>query len=201
MQEVHHGISLKVTDSSNKHIPVSNPGEKTFHGAKEHLDAHRKNILKKFPQLKHATNRATRKEMMKSNPSMKEYVKKKNTEVLNKVAKTYHEHLSSLPKHKLADHVKHILHSHETPMQKQGHNHIRHTTYSKSDGTHAHHSIIPSAHHAHIYNNPHHLEVHHSGNSVVFKHKGKTFGRVSVKFSSQSDPLSSIKGSGQTAGD
>ena len=85
MQEVHHGISLKVTDSSNKHIPVSNPGEKTFHGAKEHLDAHRKNILKKFPQLKHATNRATRKEMMKSNPSMKEYVKKKNTEILNTI--------------------------------------------------------------------------------------------------------------------
>ena len=201
MQEIHHGISLKVTDSSNKHVPVSNTGEKSLHGVKKVLDAHRKHILKSFPQLKHASNATSRKDMMKADPKMKEYVKKKNTETLHKAAKAYHEHLTSLPHHELVHHIKHMLHSHETPMQKQGHNHIRHTTYTKSNGEHAHHSIIPSAHHAHIYNTPHHIEVHHSGSSVHFKHKGKTFGRVSVKFSSQSDPLSSIKSSGQTSGD
>lgn len=201
MEEKHHGISLKVTDSSNKHVPVSNPGEKSFHGAKEHLESHRKHILKKFPQLKHAKNAATRKEMMKADSHMHDYVKKKNTETLEKSAKKYHEHLSKMPTHELAHHIKHILHSHETPMQKSGHNHIRHTTYTKSNGEYGHHSVVPSAHHAHIYNDHHHITAHHSGTSVHFKHKGKTFGRVSIKFSSQSDPLSSIKGSGQTSGD
>jgi hypothetical protein len=201
MEEVHHGISLKVTDSSNKHVPVSNMGEKSFHGAKETLDAHRAHILKKFPKLKHATNAATRKEMMKSDSKMHEYVKKKNKQTLEHAAKKYHEHISSLPKHELVHHIKHILHSHATPMQTHGHNHIRHTTYTKSDGSYAHHSVTPNAHHEHIYKTPHHIEVHHSGTSVHFKHKGKTFGRVAIKFSSQSDPLSSIKGSGQTSGD
>lgn len=201
MEEIHHGISLKVTDSSNKHVPVSNPGEKSFPGAKEHLDAHRKHILKKFPQLKHASNATSRKDMMKADSHMRDYVKSKNTETLNKASKSYHQHLTSLPKKDLVHHIKHLLHSNETPMQKHGHNHIRHTTYTKSNGDHEHHSIVPSAHHAHIYNNPHHIEVHHTGTGVTFKHKGKTFGRVALKFSSQSDPLSSIKGSGQTAGD
>lgn len=200
MEEKHHGISLKVTDSSNKHVPVSNPGEKTFHGAKEVLDAHRKDILEKFPHLKHAKNRETRKAMLDSDHHMKNYVKHKNAETLEKATRVYHEHLSKLPTHELAHHIKHILHSHETPMQKHGHNHIRHTTYT-SKKAYAHHSIVPSAHHAHIYNDHHNITVHHSEKNVHFKHKGKTFGRVSLKFSSQSDPLSSIKGSGQTSGD
>jgi hypothetical protein len=203
-QQVHHGVSLKVTDSSNKHVPVSNPGEKTFHGADKHLEAHRTDILQQHPELKHAGNREARKAMMKANPKMKDYVKKKNAETLHNVAKTYHEHLSNLPKHELADHIRHLMHSHQTPMQQQGHNHIRHTTYSQSaraGGGYGHHSIVPSAHHEHIYNDPHNIEIHHSGSSIHFKHKGKTFGRVGLKFSSQSDPLSSIKGSGQTAGD
>jgi hypothetical protein len=59
----------------------------------------------------------------------------------------------------------------------------------------------PGTHHDHIYKDPHNIEVHHSGSSVHFKYKGKTFGRHSIKFSSQSDPMSSIKGSGQTSGD
>ena len=201
MKEIHHGISLKVSDSSNKHIPVSNPGEKSLHGLKEILDSHRKTILKKFPKLKHATNAPTRKEMMRSDAKMHDYVKKKNTETLHKAAKKYHETLTNMHPHELVHHIKHILHSDETPMQKQGHNHIRHTTYTKSNGTIEHHSIIPSLHHEHIYKTPHHIEVHHSGTSVHFKHKGKTFGKVALKFSSQSDPLSSIKGSGQTAGE
>lgn len=200
MEEKHHGISLKVTDSANKHVPVSNPGEKSFHGSKEILNQHRAHILKKFPKLKHATNAATRKEMMRSDKNMHDYVKKKNTETLTHAAKAYHEHLKSLPSHELVHHVKHILHSHETPMQKQGHNHIRHVTFTKSDGSYGHHSITPSAHHAHIYADHHNIEVHHSGTGVHFSHKGKTFGRVALKFSSQSDPLSSIKGSGQTSG-
>jgi hypothetical protein len=199
MEEKHHGISLKVTDSTNKHVPVSNPGMNHLHGT-EISERHKKNIIKKFPHLKNRGVKERRAEM-KTDSYLHDSVKSENEKTLHEVAKNYHEHLSKLPTHELAHHIKHILHSHETPMQKQGHNHIRHVTYSKTKGGYGHHSIVPSAHHAHIYNDHHNITTHLSGKSIHFKHKGKTFGRVSVKFSSQSDPLGSIKGSGQTSGD
>jgi hypothetical protein len=197
---VHHGVSLKVSDNANKHVPVSNLGQKSFHGAEEEMVKHKEKLLRKYPHLKHAKNAATRKAMLKADPEMKAHVTSENKRTLEHIAKKYHEHLTSLPKHELVHHIKHILHSHETPMQKQGHNHIRHTTYTSSKG-HGHIAIVPSAHHAHIYNDPHRIEVHHSGGSVHFKHNGKTFGRVALKLSTGSDPMSSVKGSGQTAGD
>jgi hypothetical protein len=76
MQVIHHGISLKVTDSSSKHVPTSNPGiEHAGPKAKAHLEAHRKSILKKYPELKKASNASERKGMMKANPSMQSHVK------------------------------------------------------------------------------------------------------------------------------
>ena len=198
----HHGVSLKVTDSSSKHVPVSNPGIKSAGPKAEKLhDEHRREILKKYPKLgTHATNAAQRKEMMRNSPRMAKFVKEKNVETLNKISKQLHTHLNKLPKDQLVHHIRHIIHAKSTPMQMQGHNHIRHVTYSSGDKF-KHHSVNPSQHHEHIFNNPEHIEVHQSGTSIHFKHKGKTFGRHTLKFSTQSDPLSSIKGSGQTAGD
>jgi len=198
----HHGVSLKVTDSSSKHVPTSNLGIKAAgpHAQSTH-DEHRRSILKKYPKLgTHATNAAQRKEMMRNDPKMKEFVKKKNTETLHKVASDLHQHLSSAPKHELVNHIRNVIHAHATPMQNHGHSHMRHVSYT-SGGQFKHHSIDPSQHHEHILNHPEHIEVHHSGGSIHFKHNGKTFARHSIKFSSQSDPLSSIKGSGETSGD
>lgn len=201
MQVMHHGISLKVTDSSSKHVPTSNPGiEHAGPNAKKHLETHRKSILKKYPELKRASNASERKGMMKANPSMEAHVKQKNHETLNKIAKDLHHHLSTAPKSELVHHIKHILHSKSTPMEKEGHKHIRHISYTTKNG-YEHSSMNPGTHHDHIYNDSHNITVHHSGTSVHFKHKGKTFGRHSIKFSSQSDPMSSVKGSGQTSGD
>lgn len=198
----HHGISLKVTDSSSKHVPTSNLGIKAAGPDAQHThDEHRRAILKKYPKLAtHATNAKQRKEMMKNDPKMQDFVKHKNTETLHKIATGLHHHLSTAPKEELVHHIRNVIHAHQTPMQKQGHAHIRHTSYT-SKGTNQHHSIDPSQHHEHILNDPHNIEVHHSGGSIHFKHKGKTFARHSIKFSSQSDPLSSVKGSGQTSGD
>lgn len=198
---IHHGVSLKVTDTSSKHVPTSNPGiEHAGPEAKEHLKQHRKDIVEKHPELMSASNASERKGMMKANPKMHDYVKSKNKETLNKVAKDLHTHLNSLPKSELVHHIKHILHSKSTPMEKEGHKHSRHITYtSKNDFKH--HSINPGSHHEHIYRDSRNITVHHSGSSIHFKHNGKTFGRHAIKFSSQSDPLSPIKGSGQTAGD
>ena len=196
----HTGASLKVTDSSTKHVPVSNFGIESTHGGQPILDAHRTAILKKYPSLKAAKNAGQRKEILKSNPHMTEDIKTRNKATLENVAKNLHSELQKMPKEKLVHHIKKVLHSEPTPMQSEGHGHIRHTSYM-SGGKNAYHSIDPSSHHAHIYNDPENIEVHHSGASVHFKYKGKTFGRQSVKFNSQSDPMSALKGSGQTSGD
>ena len=202
----HHGISLKVTDSSSKHVPTSNLGIKAAGPKAQDIhDDHRRDILKHYPKLAtHATNAKQRKEMLKADPKMNEYVKTKNSVTLNKVAKHLHDHLTSIPKDELVHHIRNVIHAHTTPMQREGHNHIRHTSYTSggtTNSTFEHHSIDPSQHHEHIFNDPHNIEVHHSGGSIHFKYKGKTFARHALKFSSQSDPLSSIKGSGQTSGD
>ena len=201
MEVLHHGISLKVTDSSSHHVPTSNLGIKSAGpNAQQTHDEHRRAILKKYPKLgTHATNAEQRKEMMKNDPKMHAFVKKKNTETLNKVASDLHHHLTHAPKEELVKHIRDVIHAHATPMQQQGHNHIRHISHKSGSGF-GHHSMDPSQHHEHILNDPDNIEVHHSGTSIHFKHKGKTFARHAIKFSSQSDPLSSIKGSGQTAG-
>jgi hypothetical protein len=203
---LYHGISLKVTDSSSKHVPTSNLGIKSAGPKAQDIhDDHIRDILKKYPKLAtHARNAKQRKEMLKSDPKMHEFIKSKNTETINKVSKHLHEHLSSIPKDQLVHHIRNVIHAHTTPMQREGHNHIRHTSYTSGGATNPtfqHHSIDPSQHHEHIFNDAHNIEVHHSGGSIHFKYKGKTFARHSIKFSSQSDPLSSIKGSGQTSGD
>jgi hypothetical protein len=198
----HHGISLKVTDSSSKHVPTSNLGIKAAGPkAQETHDEHRRAILKKYPKLAtHATNAEQRKAMLKSDPKMHEFVKKKNSETLDKIAGDLSHHLNTIPKHELVHHIRNVIHAHQTPMQKQGHAHIRHVSYT-AKGTFQHHSMDPSQHHEHILNDPHKIEVEHHGTSIHFKHNGKTFARHAIKFSSQSDPLSSVKGSGQTSGD
>jgi hypothetical protein len=201
-QVKHHGISLKVTDSSSKHVPVSNLGiGAAGPKAQDIHDEHRKDIIKKYPKLvTQATNATQRKEMLKSNPKMRDYVKKKNTETLNKISSHLHDHLSNLPKDELVNHIRKVIHAHQTPMQQEGHNHLRHTSYT-SRGKFQHHSIDPGSHHEHILNDPENITVHHSGTGIQFKHNGKTFASHRIKFNSQSDPFSSIKGSGTTAGD
>lgn len=198
----HHGISLKVTDSASKHVPTSNLGIKAAGPHAQALrDEHRREILKKYPKLAtHATNAEQRKEMLKRDPKMQAFVKKKNTETLNKIAGHLNDHLNSLPKDELVNHIRNVIHAHKTPMQAHGHAHMRHTSFT-SRKTFQHHSIDPSEHHEHIFNEPHNITVEHHGTSIHFKHNGKTFARHSIKFNSQSDPLSSIKGSGQTSGD
>ena len=199
----HHGVSLKVTTGKSKHIGTSNLGLHSASGKKANslVDEHRKGILKKYPDLANR-NASYRKEAMKKDPKMSEYVKKKNNELLHNLAKDYHEHLTTMPKHELVHHIRNIIHAHQTPMQKQGHGHLRHVTYAgKDENSHEHHSLDPAQHHEHILNNPHEIEVHHSGQAIHFKHKGKTFATHSFKFKSQSDPLGHAGGKGNTAGD
>jgi hypothetical protein len=201
MQVTHHGISLKVSDEASKHVPTSNPGlDNAGPDARKHLEKHRKEIVQRYPELKEAPNARERTAMMRANPEMDKHVRQKNKEVLHKIASGLHHHLSTMRKSDLVDHVRHLLHSEKTPMEKEGHSHIRHITH-RSGSSSAHHTIRPGTEHEHIYNDPDNITVHHSGTSVNLKYKGKLFARHRLKFSSQSDPLGSIKGSGETAGD
>jgi len=200
----HHGVSLKVTDSATKHVPISNLGLKSPGTEKIHTD-HKTNLLKKYPILKHATNATSRKAILDSNPGMKSHVQEANKKLVHHLAANLHQHLTTMPKSDLVHHIKNVIHAHTTPMQSEGHTHIRHTTYISGGSKNPkiqHHSIDPSTHHDHILKDPANITVHHStGGSLQFKHKGKTFASQSVKLSSGSDPLSSVKTTGGTSGD
>lgn len=201
----YHGVSLKVSDSTSKHVPVSNPGLESTHGGEKILEKHRNEIKAKFPKLA-TMSVSERKEKMKSSPAMNSWVRKKNTETLNKLGTHLHKTLSNMKPTELANHIKtHVLQSNPTPLQQAGHGHLRHTTYY-SGGNVAHHSYDPSKHFEHIFKNPsnitHHVEIQHGGGAAVkFKYKGKTFASHRLKFTSQSDPFSSVKGSGTTHGE
>jgi hypothetical protein len=197
-----HGVSLKVTKSSSKQVPVANPGiESTLGGNKIH-ESHKKAILQAHPKLASVSNAAARKAILKTNPKMQADISERNKKALTSIAKNLHSNLSSMKSEDVATHIKnHVLQSNPTPMQSQGHNHIRHTTYV-SRGQIQHHSIDPSTHFEHILNDHRNINMEHSGTNVHFYHtdpktgKKIKFASHRVKFSSQSDPLSSIKSSG-----
>jgi hypothetical protein len=189
----HHGVSLKVT-SGKTEIPVSNPGLESTQGGADILKKHREKLLQKHPKLRTASNKSERKAVMAANPKIEASVKKENATVLTGIAKNMHQKLSAMPKKKLVDHLRNtVLAAKPTPMQEQGHVHIRYTSYG--DDTHS--AINPAEAHEHIFKTPQHITMAHSGTSVIFSHKGIPFARHRLKFESQSDPLSTVKGSGE----
>ena len=197
-----HGASLKVTDSTSKHVPVSNPGMESTYGGQAILDKHRKSILRDYKkELAGATNAAKRKEVIKNNPKMQADIKTRNGHTLHAIAKHVYDHLKKASPEELSDHIKtHVLQTHPTPMQLAGHSHLRHTTYYKK-GAPVHTSHDPSEHYAHVFATPHKIHMEHSGTQIHFYHDGKKFASHRIKFNSQSDPLSSVKGSGIGVGD
>ena len=196
-KRVFHGISLKVTDSKSKNVPVSNPGMETTYGAQKILERHREKIKKKYPQL-NISKKAERKRIVKEDPQLASELKSLHGKALNDITEHLHNHLSSMHSKDLAEHIrKHVLQSHKTPMQTQGHHHIRHTTYVGKDNSHAFHSIDPHEHYENILKDHKNITTERRGTSIIFKHKGKAFAKHRLKFESQSDPMSSVKGSGE----
>jgi len=193
---VHHGVSLKVSDANNKHVPVSNPGMSSMHGAEKHLEAHKNDLNKSHPALK-TGNAKSRKDYIKSLPShVQSDIKAKRVKTLHKVIDHAHNEMNKMPKKDLANHIRNtVLQAHKTPMQNQGHNHIRHVAYETNSGTQFHH-MNPNDHYHHILNDHDNITTHKTGTSIIFKHKGKPFAKHRAKFAG-SDPHSSIKGSGE----
>jgi hypothetical protein len=200
-----HGVSLKVTDSTNKHITASNPGMEATHGAHHIVEEHRKKLLHKYPELLHAKNKADRKSIMSKNPEMKAHVTHANYHTTTKIAEHTANELKKKPKEDLVHHIRtHVLQANKTPMQENGHEHIRHTTYvgGKKEGSPLKHDITnPSEHWEHKLKDHANLEVHHEGTTVHFKHKGKVFASHRMRPSSVSDPMTSFKGDGKAHGE
>ena len=194
----HHGVSLKVSDKSSK-VPKSSLGQ-AHSGRKTrmHGQEHKDSITKKHPELK-GMNKNQRKDWAKANPHHHEAIKNANRTLLTKVAKHHarelNAHLRVGNHQKVADHLRQVMHAHKTPMEHQGHEHIKSTAWSSSKG-HEHRIDKPGHDHDHIFRTPHKITVKHSGGSVNFYHDGKKVATQSHKFDSQSDPLSTLKSAG-----
>lgn len=186
----HHGVSLKVSDDS-KPITLSNNGAETTYGGDKILAAHKKNILDKHKNLQGLTNADSRKEWLRSNPTAQADIKKRNLSTLTNVAKNMHERLSEMSPEQLSHHVRHIvLHAYSTPKEAFGHSHIRHFTGGGHEpDMHVSH---PGQDHEFILNDPKNITTQHRGTSVYYHYKGIPFAMQTAKFSSQSDPLSSL---------
>jgi len=199
------GASLKITDGTNKHITASNPGMEATHGAQHIVDKHREDLLKAHPELIGVKNKDKRKAMMNANPELKQDIVKRNHETVTKIAKHLHDHLANGSKEDLVHHIKtHVLQSNKTPLQREGHDHIRHTTYmsgARQGRKTLHDTINPSEHWNHILNDHENITVQHSGGNIHFLHNGKKFATHRIRVSSSSDPMTSFKGDGKAHGD
>ena len=197
-----NGVSLKVTDNSNKNIPSSSLGiTSSGSKAKDLFDKHKSEIISAHPSLANK-NKDSRKELLKSNPEMKADISKKNKTLLHNVATSHADELNHKLKsgdhEEVVKHIREVLHAHKTPLQDAGHNFIKHTTYKTAKGT-QHHASNPGEEFEHILNDHKNISAKSSGGVVSFYHKGKKFGMQAHKFNSQSDPLSSLKSAGRAA--
>ena len=90
-----------------------------------------------------------------------------------------------------AEHVRRlVLKAFSTPMEAQGHVHIRHFTGGGFDPSIT--TSYPGKDHEHILNDHENITAVPSKTSVYYHHKGIPFAMQTVKMGSQSDPLSSL---------
>lgn len=203
-----HGRSLKVTDGTNPHVPLSNAGPAaTFGHDKEELAKHRERLKKIIPSVMSLSNKNKRKAALAAtNPSKLEMVENSRKQALETAAKKIHATLSKMTRSQRVHYLRtQILHAHEkgTPVQQA----VPGSTFERTVTHRSPHSksgletrsYDPSTEYDHILNSPHPIEVEHAGNSVNFKHKGTIFASIRMKSESASDPLSSFKTSGNDA--
>jgi len=206
----HHGVSLKVSDGTSKHVPVSNAGKEALHPEfeKERQD-HIEKMYNTFKGLSGLSNKEKRKEWLNQDPDRKEQIKDMNLSFLKSATANAAKHIQGMGQHEMIDHIKkQVLQANPTPMQKQGHEHIRHTTYQagkREGGGFKFDSHTPSEHYQQYFDGSHHIHAEPVGTQIHFTATNKATGekkRIAtqrLKLNSGSDPLSSIKSSGIAA--
>lgn len=201
----HHGVSLKVTDSSNKNIGASNLGMESMGSKANQIHAdHKKAIVAAHPELGKLSNKEKRAGYLKANPKVKDHIADMNKATIRKTSEAHAEELhQKLNSSNPEDHA-HVMNTlratlaaHSTPAERDGgHGHIRHTTYTTKKGT-QHDTVVPGSHYENYLNDHRKISVKASGGSVHFYHDGKKIASIAHKFKSQSDPLGTMSTSGK----
>lgn len=202
-QQKFHGVSLKVSDTS-RHPSAINAGNASTYGiGDEEQKKHRKDIIKNFPELI-GGNAGFRKQLLKSNPRLQEFMKIRNKKTKENVANRLTTKLNSFSRNDMVNHLKtFVLQAHKTPLQKAGHEHTRHTTFTTKGGygTHEFSAIDPSKHWEPIFKGNEKIKAKTSGSLINFYHgdgkNEKKFATHSIKFKSESDPMSALGTTGK----
>ena len=192
----HVGISLKVTQKKNGHIPVGNPGAKQTDSqlglkSTHHYDDAHKELVKAHPVLS-GKSKAEQKQMIKKSPEMHATALKHSNAAIGKIRDEWHSRLSGMKTSELSDHIRNnLLHANPTKIDMH-----KVTTGGNGDN----HSVEiehPATHHDSILNDHKKIKVVKAGNnSIEFQHNGKTFLRHRLK--PESTPLvSGLKGSAE----
>jgi len=196
MNKIYCGISLKSVTRKKNVVMVSNPGLETTYGGKKLLEEHRVNILNDYPELETLPNAESRKEYMKQNVNMKNDVRRKNSKLLYDISANLYQRLTEMSDIELEQHIRIILAANKTPMQKLGHVHIQHSTFGLK-GNYSYKVSDPGNDFEYLFEKNKTISIENRGTSMVFKCDDIQFAKHRIKFESQSDPLSTIKGSGE----
>lgn len=192
----HTGISLKVTKKKNGKVPVGNPGAKQTDKqlgvtTSHHYENARQKLKNQFPHLNNMSNKEMKK-AIKSDPKIRKEADKHSNEAIQKIRDTWHSSLSKMSPQDLSNHLRNnLLHAKKTKVQ------MYKVTTGGSGNNHSVKIEHPHTMHDHILNDHKNITVEKSGNnSIVFKHKGKTFLRHRIK--PESTPLAtSLKSSAE----
>jgi hypothetical protein len=177
----HHGISLKRSEKTGD-VQIANPGIEALHGAEGILKAHRDDIRTLYPAVAAGSNATKRKEVVRADPKLNEKIRERNRQTLSAMSKNLADKLNGMSKENLVQHLRdNVLHAHVTPMQDNGHEHMRHTVWG-SDGKYQAKSIDPGTHYEQILSEPQHIEARTTGQGVTFYHRGVQFARQNINF-------------------
>ena len=190
------GISLKTVEKKNGSAPVSNSGRKAEDkklgvNTDSIINKSTKNLRSKFKSLKSATTTAQAKEAIKSDPKLKAAESEERSKALSQVAATHAQAYNSMSHPERAKHLRTMMRANPT-----GHRHLRVTT-GGSGGDFSVKTEEPDTQHDHILKSPQHITAEASGNSVIFKHKGKAFFSHRMKAEGSAGLFGSIKTSGE----
>jgi hypothetical protein len=192
----HVGISLKVTQKKNGHIPVGNPGAKQtdaqlgLNSTHHYEDAHKK-LLADHKELVGKT-KGEQKQMIKASPEMQATALKHSNEAIGKIRDEWYSRLSGMKTSELSDHLRNnLLHANPTKID------MYKATTGGSGKDHSVEIEHPATSHDDILKDHKNITVKKAGNnSIEFQHKGKTFLRHRLK--PESTPVvTGLKGSAE----
>lgn len=191
-EETHHGISLKMSKKKASYTGTSSLGHKSVPAASSVYRSHLENLDKEYPALAKLTNKPARKAWLEQNPQVKNEIKSKTRKMLTDAARDQSDYLNQLPRDEYMANLRKIMAAHQTPLQKNGHRSIRHTTYG-SNGKYSADETDAHADSSHIFADPNGVTHEHSGQGINFYHNGKMIAKQSLKLTSQSDPKSPLQ--------